>query len=176
MMVNQNKQIMAKTIGLTTFHSYYKKYIKENKLPDSYNLSSGDLTKIIKLYHSKVKYKLLRENLVFILPKLFFRIRIGKVKRVMFNKDGKLRKHVFAVDWQATRKLWDEKPHFKEEGKVVYHLNDHSDGYIYKIKMTLGSVKIKNNFFVKFKSARHLSREVATIVKDPYNKIDFYEL
>lgn len=173
----QNKQITHNKLGLIEFYSFYKKHIEENKLPEKYKIDRKKISKIVKMFHKEVANDLLRKNLVFILPHLAFRIRVGKFKKKLLDKNGNLRKHAFPVDWKATRELWKEKPELKEKGVAVYHLNDHSDGYIYTIKMNHGyNIRIKNSSLIKFKAARNINREIKTIVSDPYNKIDYYEL
>ena len=76
-------------------------------------------------------------------------------------------------DWQATKKLWAEKPELKEEKKLVFHLNEHRKGFRYKILWNKRLCKIKYQGIYYFKPTRAFSRELAEILKTNF-EIDYY--
>ena len=79
-------------------------------------------------------------------------LRIKKIK-------GKERR---MIDWKTT----------KECGKVVYHLNMHSDGYYYKWHWKKQHALFSNKSVYSFKPLRRYKREMEQLLKD--NKVDYF--
>lgn len=57
--------------------------------------------------------------------------------------------------------------------KNVIHFNDHSDGYVYKVKWFRTSKNISEFVIWKFKTGRHLARAIAYTIK---NKLNDYSI
>jgi hypothetical protein len=79
-------------------------------------------------------------------------LRIKKIK----SKNRKM------VDWKLT----------KEYGKLIYHLNMHTDGYYYKWHWKKKSALFTNKSVYSFVPLRRHKREVAQLLKD--NKVDYF--
>ena len=79
-------------------------------------------------------------------------LRIKKIK-------GKKRK---MVDWKTT----------KEYGKLIYHLNMHTDGYYYKWYWKKKTALFTNKSVYSFVPLRRHKREVAQLLKD--SKVDYF--
>lgn len=71
------------------------------------------------------------------------------------DKDGNIKINL-AVDWVKTR----------EEGKVIYNLNHHSDGYKYYFNWAAQDSYLKAPKMWSLKVARKHSRKLASIIKD----------
>lgn len=163
-------------VNLTTRKIYwkYRKHVQDNNLGEKYLLPEPKYSKIIKLLHENIKETIL-SNVVFKMPHLGYRIKIVKFKRNPLDKDGNFIPYSFPVDWKETRALWKEHPELKQK-KLIYILNDHTDGYIYKIKMFPASKVFWHTKFYKFTPSATFKQNLTKILKDPYNKQDYYEL
>lgn len=79
-------------------------------------------------------------------------LRVKKIK----SKKRKM------VDWKNT----------KEYGKLIYHLNMHTDGYYYKWHWKKQNALFANKSVYSFKPLRKYKREVAQLLKE--NKVDYF--
>ena len=79
-------------------------------------------------------------------------LRVKKIK----SKNRKM------VDWKLT----------KEYGKLIYHLNMHTDGYYYKWHWKKQHALFSNKSVYSFKPLRKFKRNVAKLLKD--NKVDYF--
>ena len=79
-------------------------------------------------------------------------LRIKKIK----SKNRKM------IDWKLT----------KEYGKLIYHLNMHTDGYYYKWYWKKQNALFSNKSVYSFKPLRKFKRDVAKLLKD--NKVDYF--
>jgi len=162
-------------IGLNEGFKYYNKFIRENKFDKKYRLSRKNYGKIIKLVNSEIRRIILYESATVKLPAGLPALSIIKFKRkIQFNEDGTLDSSKMPVNYPATLKLWRENKEAAEKRKLIFFINDHTDGYSCKVNMSRYRSKIKNIALYNFKTCRKLSRELAKILLDPYNKIDYY--
>jgi len=67
----------------------------------------------------------------------------------------------YHIDWKATR----------EYGKKIYHLNEHSDGYNYKIVWKHQTAKMKFASIWSFKPYRDFSRLINHYIKKGYKNV-----
>lgn len=165
------KMRKRKGINLTKRQIYWK-YKNGNKEGVDEKL----FNKIIDLFLLKVRDKILDENYIFKLPHIGYRIKIVKYQKNPFDKDGNLLPFRFPVNWKETKNYWDKNPEAKKNKKCVYYLNDHTDGYIYRIKMFPAFREFKNMKMYTFKASKPFSIKLAYKLLDPYNKQDYYEL
>jgi len=94
-------------------------------------------------------------------------LRVRK-RKINLKKPNKL-----SPDWKATKDLWEENEEAKLNKQLVYHLNDHRNGYKYKLYWDKSIARVKNKTVYYFKPARDLSRELAYILKNEF-EIDYY--
>ena len=173
---SQTKLKYQTDIKTKDFYNHYKKWVKENNLSDKFNLSETQFRKIWKEFHISVFKSIIEENFIFKTPYLNVKIRIKKYKQdIEFDENGKLKNKKYPIDWQATRKMWAEKPETQKEGKKIYFLNDHTDGYRYRFFFSYFLSKTKHIKWYNFKPMRYLDRKLSQQLKDVYNKIDYFE-
>ena len=89
----------------------------------------------------------------------FFRFpyNLGILK-IRKNKVNVSNKKYMRIDFNATKK----------EGKTIYHLNEHSDGYYYRFKWKKGYVS--NIFSYVFTPVRSRKRELAQTIKSGFTE------
>jgi hypothetical protein len=68
-------------------------------------------------------------------------------------------------DWVGTKKLWEENPEAKERGQLLYHFNEHSAGFRYKLVWFKGGYKFRNKSVYSIKLSRHNKRFISNLIK-----------
>lgn len=79
------------------------------------------------------------------------------------------------IDWGSTRKLWAEDKLAKKHKKLVRHVNEHTDNYIYRFKWFKTYAYCKNISVYRFILSTSLKERMAKLLKNNPN-IDCYEL
>lgn len=148
-----------------TLKSIYKAY-KEGCVGES-QLSYKQYSSILNEFNKALVQEILYDSAEVKLPCNLGTLRIRK-RKIDLSKANKLR-----PNWEETKKLWDSNPEAKENKKLVYHLNEHRDGYKYKIYWDKKGSKVRNKSYYFFKPSRDFSRELAYILKNDFD-IDYY--
>jgi len=128
------------------------------------NISFDKWKKIIYSWNKAFMHEILETGEKIKLPHGLGDFTINKKKPKKYIKEGKELINR-AIDWKET----------KIAGKIIYHLNNHTDGYRYTWAWFPRSSKIKYSYCWKFKTSRELSRILASYLKqkDSYYK-DIY--
>ena len=155
----------------------YKKYV--NSLDPIEKETGYDIPRYIlnRSVHKVNKY--LMEDMVF--NNNFIRLpyglgTIGIFKRkppVYIKTNGQLS---LPKDMAATYALWNKDPQAKKDKKFVYHKNSNTGGYVIKTLWQKNGIKVRNITGYKFKTVKGFKRLISKQLKDPLNKLDFYEL
>lgn len=126
---------------------YYKHYCKTVKNP----LPKEKYYKILEDYLEEIRNLIGKEGKTYILPQRLGKIQLRKIKgEIKLNDDGTIRNNL-TINWKETKKLWNENPAAKEKKIKIRYLNEHTDGYSFKL------VYLKYNANYKNKSAYKLS-------------------
>lgn len=133
----------------------YNEYIKTVDSDSPYNVSYQEFMQITEDYLREVSKGLLSSKGSFRIPHNLGYIDITK-KRVDLSK-------LKRVDWKAT----------VETGKTIYHLNEHSDGFDYKVEWTRIVQNVKNVKLYVFQPTRKIKRTLAKLIKN--REFDSYE-
>lgn len=117
--------------------------------------------KIIYTYNSMLVTHLLETGEKIKLPYGLGEIVVNKYKpkRYKILPDG-TEKINLSVDWQETKK----------QGKYVYHLNQHTEGYKFYWMWNYWKARLKFSFIWKFEMCRTNSRLLKTYLKKPNAK------
>ena len=86
----------------------------------------------------------------------------GVKKNLKFNKDGI---PLLPPNWAATKKLWDSNPDAKATKKIVYCLNEETDGVVYKLHWSKNRVPIENKLYYNFILTRGNKRAINSSIK-----------
>lgn len=138
----------------------YKDYRKRYFGRDT-RLNKADFRSVINLFNKKVIDAIIFDSFEFKIVNLGT-LSLRKEKLEIF-KDGKINERL-PIDWINTKKY----------KKVVYLLNEHSDGYRYFFDFE--RIIHSNKNYYKFHAARSNDRYLAKILKNPdiYGKVDAY--
>lgn len=135
----------------------YPFYIDDCGNTELYYVELDEYCNIVYDFYKAIMNAILKENANFKFPYGLgdFRIHKTKVKLDRLN--------ILGVDWVNT----------VENGKYIYHLNEHTKGYKYFFHWSRKKKKIKNQFFYKLVMTRANKRELARLIKSC--KYDYFE-
>lgn len=124
--------------GIREIYKFYLDKFTKREIQSGSVLDYKAFSEIIKEFNLELSRIIIEEGTEFKLPVRlgFFRIKKYK-KKIKINPDGTVDKSKMSVDWQKTRQQWaKEYPGLSNEelkkikGKtLIYHLNEHTDGY-----------------------------------------------
>ena len=69
-------------------------------------------------------------------------------------------------DWVKTKQLRESNPQAAADRKIVYHLNDHTNGIRYAIKWTKKNIIAENKSFYSFRAVRAVKRTLSDLIKN----------
>ena len=151
----------------------YKAYSKENKLETS--ISSSLHSKILNSFNKKISKKIMEESFEYIIPYRLGNLRIKKYKpSIKIDENGNLDYKGLSPNWKATKELWKKDKDAKKNKKIVFHTNDHSDGYNYKWHFSNYRSNCENRSVYSFIPSRTNKRTLAELIKDEEFTGDFY--
>ena len=83
---------------------------------------------------------------------------VGREQQLKFDEEGKVKG--LAPDWVKTKILWEENEKAKEEKKLVYHMNFHTDNFRYKFLWCKKNVIVENKTLYSLRLTRTNKRAV----------------
>lgn len=89
---------------------------------------------------------------------------IGKKQKIKVDENGKI--FGLAPDWVKTKELWDNNPKAKEEKKLLYHTNNHTDNTIYKFLWSKNRILITNKILYSLRMTRDNKRKVYSLINN----------
>lgn len=135
-------------------YEYYISSIGNNTI---YQIDCTEYCNIIYDFYKREVDAILRESVEFKMPYGLGDVRVHKTK---IKLD---RLNILSVDWVNT----------VENGKYIYHLNEHTNGFKYFFHWIKKRKKIKNLYYYKLVMTRSNKRLLAKLIKS--GKYDFFE-
>lgn len=89
---------------------------------------------------------------------------VGRKQKIHLDEHGEITGA--PVDWGATNKLWIENQTAKQRKQLVYCLNEHTNGYIYKIRWSYKRAYGKYKLLYVFRPSRKLKVRFAKLLKE----------
>jgi hypothetical protein len=151
--------------------SIYKSFRKD--FP-AIEISPREYTTIVLDGYREIINKIIYANLTFKIPGRLGFLRIRKMKIKIRLKKGKLDTNRLSIDWGSTRKLWDNDIEARENKRLIYHLNEHSEGYVHRFYWAKYFAIVRNKCVYAFVPCRDAKRLLAKGIKEN-NELDFYE-
>ena len=87
---------------------------------------------------------------------------IGKKENIKFDENGKVKG--LAPDWVKTKELWNNNPKAKEEKKLLYHTNSHTDNTRYKVFWSKQRILIQNKILYSLRITRTNKRNIHNLI------------
>ena len=151
----------------------YKYYCETcgNKL----GLSKTEFIDILKKLNDAKFDLIINEAWIFKIPSRLglFRIRKRKTKFIL-DKDGNLDTKYLNVDYKATKDLWATDEEARKEKKLIFHFNEHTDGYKFPWYWDKRISNAKNQSLYKVIITRTHNRYKCKVLKSN-TKIDYFE-
>lgn len=154
--------------GREDMYKLYKSVVDNPKESKLYSAVLNDFNKTI----SK---EITEHALDYLLPLRLGNLRIKKYKAhyKIDEETGKIIGNL-SPNWKATKLLWENDKIAKETKKLVYHTNEHSDGYQYKWHFSNYRSNCINRSAYCFIPSRTNKRSLATLIKDEDFTGDYY--
>ena len=90
---------------------------------------------------------------------------LGKKQKIFINEKTD-RVRGLAPDWKNTLVLWKKDPTAKGKGKVIYHLNEHTNGVKYRFFWSRRNVLLENKILYTLVFSRANKRHLAKLIKN----------
>jgi len=159
-------------IASIDFYNFYKSQIEKNTV---YDIPKKQFTDVLKFINSSIARKIVTENFEFQMTPRMGTISIKKFKtKLQLDENGNLIKRKLPIDYGRTNALWAANPEAKKNKKLVYFLNDHSNGYRYKFTWDKTSCITRNKSFYSFKASREHNRSIA-VALFTIDNLDYFE-
>jgi len=164
-MNNRNHKIKA-DYGITDYYRFFKR-----NNPDI-NITSKAFGELLREYNGFVRDSLSYRGTSYNMPSNTGIIEIRKSKaEVTINEDGTIRNSL-PVNWQETRKLWNENPEAREKKIKIKFVNLHSNGYTFKFLYLRTKANYKHKKIYRLKFNRQLKRQLSQSIFN--NTIDAF--
>lgn len=181
-LLNPGKKVGSKSkikvhCGLTDFYKYYKKNY-ENIV--DYSLYA----KVIKEINEAISNAIIYDGFNFKLPIRLGYISIVKKKyKIKLDEDGIPIINWRAIDYKATKELWQELypgKTIEEIKKIpnvkrVYHRNQHSNGYFFRWNYDKFTSNVPNKSAYFFRPTRTNTRALSSYIKSDDFKNNYFE-
>jgi hypothetical protein len=132
---------------LEDYYLSYKEHIGNNRI---YHISKRKFYDIVKDYNQYISEQVILKSRDMKLP-----ARLGSIS-VIKHKPKKFDSESLRVDFKSTKEL----------GKLVLHLNEHSDGYNYRFRWNKSDIVVPNRSFYEFITTRANKRLLAKVIKE----------
>jgi len=163
--------------GVPELYEFYKNH-SDNFIPRKV------FRELLSEYNTEILRLIVYDGLDYSMNHRIGSLRIKKMDNSLrLGKDGEVANKLM-VNWPKTHKLWSDKypgKTFEEVKKIpdkplVYHLNEHSDGYVFKWYWDKFTSNLKNQSAYRFRAIRNVRREAAQAWKTiPELKELYYE-
>ncbi len=154
-------------IGMDDFYKFYKQEYNSK-------VNRSLFGKIVKDFFYLLIHEIFR-GFIYNMPYKLGAIGVRKYKpKIYFDENGfNFKKSNVSIDFGATNKLWRENPELKHK-KYIYHTNEHTNGYKFRIKWSKKGAYVKNIGRFKFSPMRGFNRALNKYIKEHPNQ-QYYE-
>ena len=133
----------------------YQDYIKEVPEDSPLYVTYNEYRDIVSIFYKGIVNGVVTEGRTFHMPFMLGDTYVEKTKLDYNNR--------LPIDWDLTSKT----------GKVIYNLNEHSQGYKYEIKWNKKVCVFNNNYLYRLVYTRSNKRLLAKNIKT--KKLDYFE-
>jgi hypothetical protein len=133
----------------------YLEYIKDKEEGSLLYVTYNEYRDMVTIFYKEVSHNIINEGRMFHMP---FAMGDAYIEKVKLDYNNKL-----PINWELTSKA----------GKVIYHFNEHSDGYKYILKWNKKVCTFQNNYLYVLVYTRANKRLLAKNIKT--KRSDYYE-
>lgn len=147
------------------YYEYYKSICTPEDL-----ITQALHTKILKIFAKIIMRKIVHEMYKFRIPGLgLFYLTKVKIK-IKENEAGEIELNA-PVNWPETRKV---RALTGDDTRRVVYLNDHTNGYVYKVRWKRRTMKFINKDFYSFIAATEFRKFVSNSIKESIKPLNAY--
>jgi hypothetical protein len=151
---------------------FYKSRIEKGSI---YDQNKTMFTKIISEYNDKIY----REHIIMNAYEYRLAGRLGKISIKQFKRKLKLNDQnklvsKLSCDYKKTKELWASNEEARKNKKLVYHTNEHTDGYEFRCHWNKKTSNVPCNKFYQFIPVRTNKRFIGKCFSEGL-KLKFYE-
>lgn len=139
-----------------TIRDMYKQYVKDNGKDISYDR----FKRILDAFNNAVKDSLLESSEGFKMPFGLGYVQIVKYKPKSYGKKS------LSVDYKTSKEL----------GKTIYHLNEHSNGYKFRLFWSRVPQTFPDRYRYQLSFVRNNKRELAQLIFNNHDYIDINDI
>lgn len=133
---------------------YYRNYRKDIKNPQSRKVYSN----VLNDYLNAIRQLISLSGYTYNMPQRLGRIELRKFKKEVFiDKDGKI-VNALPINWKATKQLWKDNEKAASKKVLIRYVNEHSNGYVYKVAYLKSTANFKNKTIYKMQLNRQMRR------------------
>lgn len=140
-----------------------------------YDIEKKIFVAILKRINGRIIENIITTNYEFVMPFRLGTLSVKKFKtRLKLDADGNLVKSKIPVDYGKTLALWKVNPEARAAKKLVYFLNDHTDGFRYTFNWDKRTCNVRNRSIYCFKASRKNNRNI-NVALSTIEHLDFFE-
>lgn len=149
------------TLNHKDFFKYYR--IKFGKTKGLYET---EYSNIVSDFLERLIEELFKPNYRIRLPFNSGEVYLMKHKcKVISNYKGEQRMF-YPVDWFETNKLWEEDEDAKKKKILIRHTNDHTGGYVYRIKYRIPNRFDSGRSLIRFFPSQTIKKKLANHLRE----------
>lgn len=169
-MANKNKA----DINSVMIYGSYIRSLTPDEMKKGYDIPKSELNNAIFEVNKRIMDLIIHKNFHFMMPYDLGRICImmKKMRPVTIMPNGLINR---AVDYKETNQLWAERPELKGKS-FIYHENSNTGGHMAMFKWFKTFGRLKNGKSYGFTAVKDAKRKLVKELKDPFSKVDYYEL
>lgn len=173
--LNIPKRGLSKVKGDYKSKDLYNYYISLIEKGSKYDIKQKLFSSIIKDFNENLYQKeIVLNSHEFTIPCRLGTLRIKQFKRrYKIDENNKLISKL-ACNYKATKELWAKNPKAKEDKKLIFHENNHSDGYEFRCHWSKKKSNTPCKSFYQFIPCRTNKRFISECIKKGIN-LKFYE-
>lgn len=114
-------------------YKYYIENLDEIERKNGYGITYGKFRKILSKINCAIMTDVVISRSPYLMPSVQFELFVKKRKTktgTFITKDGRTIRYG-PVDWKGTHGLWAKDADAKKNKQLIFHLNEHTDGYMY---------------------------------------------
>lgn len=160
------KNKITNSYGILDYYKYYNKNYVSNS-NSNYYVDKNTYSNILSDFHEELSNEIIFNNFEFKLPFRLGVLCLRKFKPKLKIVNNKLINHN-PPDFKATKELWEKDEEARENKVLVRHLNKHSNGFIFIMKLYKATSNFKNKSLFSFESTRFIKKKIKKAVTE-YN-------
>lgn len=164
-----NGKYRADCLSDDIYYYYCEKY------GNKFDLTKKQFLDLLKELNDSKFELILNKAWTFKLPSRLGLFRVRKRKTIFkLDKDGNLDTKYLNIDYKATKDLWAEDDEARKKKELIFHFNEHTDGYKFPWFWDKRISNAKNQSYYKVIITRTHNRNKNKVLKSN-NKIDYFE-